>query len=66
MILAAACNSRILRLCAIEQRPPKLDLENYPHLPPAQLALTRTADYKALLPAGGRQWIRRRCCWSTS
>jgi hypothetical protein len=22
-----------LVLCAVEQRPPKLDLENYPHLP---------------------------------
>ena len=42
-----------LVLCAIEQRPPKLDLENYPHLPLAQVALTRAADYQALLPAGG-------------
>jgi transposase len=29
-----------LVLCAIEQRPPKLDLENYPHLPVARVALT--------------------------
>jgi hypothetical protein len=42
-----------LVLCALEQRPPKLDLENYPHLPVAQVALTRAADYQALLPAGG-------------
>ena len=42
-----------LLLCAIEQRPPKLDLENYPHLPPAEVALTRAADYQALLAAGG-------------
>lgn len=42
-----------LVLCAIEQRPPKLDLENYPHLPLAEVALTRAADYQALLPAGG-------------
>jgi hypothetical protein len=42
-----------LVLCAIEQRPPKLDLENYPHLPLAQVALTRAADYQALMPAGG-------------
>jgi transposase len=41
-----------LLLCAIEQRPPKLDLENYPHLPLAEVALTRAADYQALLPAG--------------
>ena len=43
-----------LVLCAIEQRPPKLDLENYPHLPLAQVALTRAADYQSLLPAGGQ------------
>jgi transposase len=41
-----------LLLCAIEQRPPKLDLENYPYLPVAQVALTRAADYQALMPAG--------------
>jgi hypothetical protein len=39
-------------LCAIEQRPPRLDLENYPHLPLAEVALTRAADYQALLPVG--------------
>jgi transposase len=38
-----------LVLCAIEQRPPKLDLENYPHLPSAEVALTRAADYQVLL-----------------
>jgi transposase len=38
-----------LVLCAIEQRPPKLDLENYPHLPMAEVALTRAADYQVLL-----------------
>jgi hypothetical protein len=36
-------------LCAIERRPPKLDLENYPHLPLAEVALTRAADYQVLL-----------------
>ena len=41
-----------LVLCAIEQRPPKLDLENYPHLPPADVALTRAADYQVLLGQG--------------
>ena len=41
-----------LVLCAIEQRPPKLDLENYPHLPPAVVGLTRAADYQALLGRG--------------
>jgi hypothetical protein len=38
-----------LLLCAIEQRPPKLDLENYPHLPIAEVAMTRAADYQVLL-----------------
>ena len=38
-----------LLLCAIEQRPPKLDLENYPHLPMAEVSLTRAADYQILL-----------------
>ena len=30
-----------LLLCRIEQRPPRLDLENYPHLPVAQVATTQ-------------------------
>jgi len=38
-----------LLLCAIERRPPKLDLEHYPHLPLAEVALTRAADYQVLL-----------------
>ena len=38
-----------LLLCAIEQRPPRLDLENYPHLPMAEVALTRAANYQVLL-----------------
>lgn len=42
-----------LVLCAIDKRPPKLDLENYPHLPAAEVALTRAADYQALMQAGG-------------
>jgi hypothetical protein len=43
-----------LVLCAIERRPPKLDLENYPHLPVANVALTRAADYQVLLTAEAR------------
>jgi transposase len=38
-----------LLLCRIEQRPPRLDLENYPHLPVAQVATTAAADYLTLL-----------------
>jgi hypothetical protein len=40
-----------LLLCRIEQRPPRLDLENYPHLPAAQVAATAASDYLALLEA---------------
>lgn len=43
-----------LVLCALEQRPPRLDLENYPHLPMAEVALTRAADYQVLLAAGAQ------------
>ena len=38
-----------LLLCRVEQRPPRLDLENYPHLPLAEVKSTQAADYMALL-----------------
>jgi hypothetical protein len=38
-----------LLLCRIEQRPPRLDLENCPHLPPAPMRTTQVAEYMALL-----------------
>jgi transposase len=38
-----------LLLCRIEQRPPRLDLENYPHLPLPNVAMTSAADYLSLL-----------------
>ena len=38
-----------LVLCAIEQKPPKLDLENYPHLPATEVAMTKATDYQSLL-----------------
>lgn len=41
-----------LLLCRIEQRPPRLDLTQYPHLPAAQVEQTSTADYLALLAPG--------------
>ena len=41
-----------LVLCRIEQRPPRLDLTQYPHLPAAQVEQTSTADYMALLAQG--------------
>jgi len=41
-----------LLLCRIERRPPRLDLENYPHLPPAEVRTTQAAEYMALLNAG--------------
>jgi transposase len=38
-----------LLLCRIDRRPPRLDMENYPHLPPAQVRATQAADYMTLL-----------------
>ena len=38
-----------LLLCRIERRPPRLDMENYPHLPLAQVHTTQAADYMTLL-----------------
>ena len=40
---------RHLLLCRIERRPPRLDVENYSHLPPAQVRTTQAADYMTLL-----------------
>jgi transposase len=42
-----------LLLCRLEQRPPHLDLKEYPHLPLAQVQTTRAADYMVLLPQSG-------------
>jgi hypothetical protein len=39
-----------LLLCRIEQRPPRLDMENWPHLPLARVRTTQAADYMVLLP----------------
>jgi transposase len=38
-----------LLLCRLEQRPPRLDLENYPHLPLARVRTTQAIEYMALL-----------------
>ena len=43
-----------LLLCRIEQRPARLDLEHYPHLPVAEVATTAAADYLILLSQSGR------------
>jgi transposase len=40
---------RHLLLCRIERRPPRLDMENYPHLPLAQVHTTQATDYMTLL-----------------
>jgi transposase len=40
-----------LLLCRIERRPPRLDLQNYPHLPLARVRTTQAADYLTLLAA---------------
>ena len=42
-----------LLLCRIDQRPPRLDMENYPHLPLAQVRTTQAADYMSLLATAG-------------
>jgi len=44
---------RHLLLCRIERRPPRLDMQNYPHLPLAQVRTTQAADYMSLLVAVG-------------
>jgi hypothetical protein len=41
-----------LVLCRIERKPPRLDMENYPHLPLAQVAATAASDYLSLLAVG--------------
>jgi hypothetical protein len=38
-----------LLLCRIERRPPRLDMENYPHLPMADVHMTQASDYMTLL-----------------
>ena len=40
---------RHLVLCGIEGRPPRLDLDLYPHLPRASVSTTSATDYMALL-----------------
>ena len=40
-----------LVLCGIEGRPPRLDLELYPHLPRVSVSATSTTDYMRLLSA---------------
>lgn len=40
-----------LALCRVENRPAKLDLSAYPHLPKAQVTTTKASNYSALLSA---------------
>jgi len=42
-----------LVLCAIEQRPPKLDLTLYPYLPLATVGMTDAGNYLSLLSGAG-------------
>ena len=42
-----------LVLCQIERKPPRLDLDNYPHLPGARVATTSVRSYLDLLSGGG-------------
>jgi len=41
-----------LVLCQIERKPPRLDLENYPHLPRARVAASSAKSYLDLLSGG--------------
>ena len=41
-----------LVLCRVERRPPRLDLDVYPHLPRARVASTAAAGYMSLLGGG--------------
>jgi hypothetical protein len=38
-----------LLLCRIERRPPRLDMDNYPHLPIAAVRMTQASDYMTIL-----------------
>ena len=40
---------RHIVLCRIERRPPRLDLQNWPHLPLPRVRTTTAADYMTLL-----------------
>ena len=42
-----------LLLCRIDRRPPRLDMENYPHLPLAEVRTTQASDYSMLLEQVG-------------
>jgi len=42
-----------LLLCRIEQMPPRLDMQNYPHLPLARVRTTQASDYMSLLAEVG-------------
>ena len=41
---------KLIALGRIEQRPVRLDLAAYPHLPKPMVQMTRAADYTALMP----------------
>jgi hypothetical protein len=40
---------RHIVLCRVEHRPPRLDLQNWPHLPLPKVRTTAAADYMTLL-----------------
>ena len=42
-----------LVLCRIEDKPPRLDLDNYPHLPRARVETTSAKSYMALYSGDG-------------
>ena len=53
---AIGCDAvRHLLFCRIERRPPRMDMANWPHLPPARVRTTRAADYMSLLASSARE-----------
>jgi transposase len=48
---------RHLLLCRVERRPPRLDLEHYPHLPLAEVRSTLASDYMSLLDPSSREGV---------
>lgn len=43
---------RLIALARVEQRPARLDLSAYPHLPKMDVRTTAAADYAVLVPGG--------------
>jgi hypothetical protein len=49
-----------------EGRPPRLDLELYPHLPRVRVSATSAKDYMSLLSRRAARASDPRCCWNVT